>query len=982
MFTSWVARIASAVRPLTMPRRRKSAANRGALFAQIDRFEQRQLLVGAFAQLTNANPNGDSGTMLLLTDGSLMVQTAGVTKTWAKLTPDNTGNYLNGTWSPIASMALERLWYNSTVLPNGKVLVMGGQFSGPMAERNDTNKGEIYDPQTNTWSPMAPFPFPTQGSGVSVLLPSGKWLVGNNSGVETFLYDPALNTWSATGSKLSNDKHDQTSWILLKDGSVLAYSPASPDTGAGRAQRYLPSTGLWVATSSVPVGLTTDALGREVGTGTVLPNGKVLLIGANKNMVFYDPATNLWSTSTATSDFPVFLDPLPQIAIQDQPGAMLPDGKYLFLAGSTGFAEPSYLFEYDYLTDDVTQVGGIPGMATALAYKGRMLVLPNGQVLLNIGEGIHIASPSGPQLSSLAPSVVRIDQAATTPLSYNLIGTQLNGFSQGATYGHGASMDTNYPIVRLRDPATGLVKYTKSTNWTPGLSSSALVETTVQFALPTGFVDSGEYQLSVITNGIASPEVTFRPNDMVKDIFLNTTSSDPKYLTNVNGTVFFSANDGQKGAELWKSDGTRAGTVIVKDIRAGLTGSNPKNLMNVNGVLYFTADNGINGVELWRSDGSVNGTVLVKDIFVGRGAAIPSNLTNVNGTIYFSATTSANGVELWKSDGTANGTVLVKDIRAGVVGSSPLNLTNVNGTLFFTATDGVSGVELWKSTGTAAGTVRVKDIWVGSSTSAPANLTAFNGSLYFSASSGVTGAELWKSDGTTAGTVLLKDIDTRASIGSNPKFMTAYNGNLYFQASTLATGAELWRTDGTTGGTFLVKDVNLGKVGSSPSNFHVFNGSLYFQYADQLRGAELAKSNGTAAGTNVFKNLNTPVLTSSHPSEFVNIGSTMYFKAADATTGYELWKSDGTVAGTSMVKDIYFRTGDSDPSGLLNVNGKLFFTANNGFLGSELFMINTNLSLPSPPAFASGVLSTADDGSGLLDTTSRRKARLAARRLG
>ncbi len=83
-----------------------------------------------------------------------------------------------------------------------------------------------------------------------------------------------------------------------------------------------------------------------------------------------------------------------------------------------------------------------------------MLILPNGQVLANLGKTIQIASPSGGQLSSLAPSVVRVDQATTTGLTYQLIGTQLNGYSQGATYGHGASMDTNFPIVRLRDPAT------------------------------------------------------------------------------------------------------------------------------------------------------------------------------------------------------------------------------------------------------------------------------------------------------------------------------------------------------------------------------------------------------------------------------------------------------------------------------------------------------------------------------------------------
>lgn len=934
--------------PSVSKRRRKKQFEPASLVSQA--LEQRQLLVGAFSPLTNANPRGDSGLMLLMTDGSVIVQTAGVSKTWTKLTPDSTGNYQNGTWTPIASMALERQYYSSTVLPDGRVLVLGGQNTGAIPTRTDTNRGEIYNPVTNTWTAMAPFPEPTQGSGVSVLLPSGKWLVGSNSGIETYLYDPASNTWSPTGSRLNNDKHEQTSWILLKDGSVLAYSPSSPDNAPGRAQRYFPSTGRWVATNPVPVPLTSDALGREVGTGTVLPNGKVMLLGANKKIVLYDPTTNSWTESNASGDAPlgdfptVALNGLPkEIAIQDQPGAMLPDGKYLFMAGSAGFTEPSYLFEYDYAADQVNQVlTPFPELDTQNAFQGRMLILPNGQVLANLGKTIQIASPSGPQLSSFAPSVVRVDQATTTGLTYHLIGTQLNGFSQGATYGHSASMDTNFPIVRLRDTGTGLVKYAKTYNWTPGLTPNALQEATLRFDLPTGFTQEGVYQLSVIANGISSVEIQFKPNDMVKDIFIDSPAGAPKYLTDVNGTVFFVANDGLIGDELWKSDGTKAGTVLVKDIIPGFASSNPKNLQNVNGTLYFTADNGKNGVELWKSDGTAAGTVMVSDIYTGKASSNPTNITNVNGTLFFSAITS-KGAELWKSNGTAAGTTMVKDIRAGVLGSAPMWLTAINSTLYFTATNGTQGVELWKSDGTANGTVLVRDIYTGVATSNPQGLMAHNGTLYFSASSGISGLELWKSDGTAAGTVMVRDIDTRANIGSNPKNMKAFNGIIYFQASTLATGAELWRTDGTSAGTFLVKDMNPGKVGSNPANFHEFNGSLYFTYQHQTTGTEIAKSNGTTAGTNNFKNINTTLLNSSHPTEFVNIGSHMYFKAGENATGFELYRTDGTSAGTTLVKDINFRTGDANPSWLIRSGSKLFFTATNGFLGMELFMIDTTL---------------------------------------
>ena len=229
----------------------------------------------------------------------------------------------------------------------------------------------------------------------------------------------------------------------------------------------------------------------------------------------------------------------------------------------------------------------------------------------------------------------------------------------------------------------------------------------------------------------------------MKDICPGTFSSSPAYLTNVNGTLYFRANDGTTGYELWKSDGTEGGTVPVKDIYAGSGTSSPQNLTNVNGTLYFTAVSGTTGYELWKSDGTEAGTVLVRDIYAGGSSSSPANLTNVNGTLYFTAVSGTTGRELWKSDGTEAGTVLVKDIYAGIGSSTPENLTNVNGTLCFTALSSGQGTELWKSDGTAAGTVLVKDIHPGSSSSGTQYLTPCGSTLFFSANDGVYGSALW-----------------------------------------------------------------------------------------------------------------------------------------------------------------------------------------------------------------------------------------------
>jgi len=103
--------------------------------------------------------------------------------------------------------------------------------------------------------------------------------------------------------------------------------------------------------------------------------------------------------------------------------------------------------------------------------------------------------------------------------------------------------------------------------------------------------------------------------------------------------------------------GTAAGTVLVKDIKPGAGFSSPGSLTLVDGTLFFAADDGLNGRELWASDGTAAGTVLVKDINPGAGDSAPYELATVNGTLFFRADDGTTGEELWTSDGTAAGTV-------------------------------------------------------------------------------------------------------------------------------------------------------------------------------------------------------------------------------------------------------------------------------------------------------------------------------------
>ena len=310
----------------------------------------------------------------------------------------------------------------------------------------------------------------------------------------------------------------------------------------------------------------------------------------------------------------------------------------------------------------------------------------------------------------------------------------------------------------------------------------------------------------------------------IRSFSIDDSSRGISELTNVNETLFFVASGISipiipgttlSNNELWKSDGTEAGTVQVKDINPGFTtSSNPNNLTDISGTLFFTADDGTNGRELWKSDGTETGTVLIEDINPGEASSNPDKLTDVNGTAYFIANNGTNGNELWKSDGTADGTSLVKDIIPGSEGSTADNLTNVNGTLFFTVDDGANGTELWKSDGTETGTALVKDINPGTNSSNPANLKNFDDVLYFAADDGSNGTELWKSDGTADGTVLVGDINP-GSDSSNPGNFINFDGELYFSASEGVNGRELWALTQTDrdlilGGSSTEKDILVG----------------------------------------------------------------------------------------------------------------------------------------------------------------------------
>src|SRR5215216_2558457 len=248
---------------------------------------------------------------------------------------------------------------------------------------------------------------------------------------------------------------------------------------------------------------------------------------------------------------------------------------------------------------------------------------------------------------------------------------------------------------------------------------------------------------------------------VVKDIVPGPGDSGPEdIVSTAPRTTFFRAWDKHHGEELWKTDGTQRGTKLIKDINPDLPPgarckqgdcgipkgwSHPDTVTVMGEQVFFAADDGKHGVELWKSDGTNKGTKLVKDInpTSAREASDIGNLVALRKRLYFSANDGKHGLELWKSDGTRSGTKLVKDIKPGKADSNPDQLTAFKGRLLFSADDGVHGTEMWRSNGTKANTGLLIDVKPGALDSEPGELTTSGPFLYFAASTPSAGEELW-----------------------------------------------------------------------------------------------------------------------------------------------------------------------------------------------------------------------------------------------
>lgn len=463
------------------------------------------LTAGTWTKVT-ANAPSQINLMLLLSDGTVMCAKndfSTISKSWYRLTPNAQGSYVGGTWTTLANSIDTRLYQASQVMRDGRVFLAGGEYG------TGYSKAEVYNPLTNTWTgitpPAALWNTATDGFSdcMSEMLPDGQVLIMPNA-PHTFgvglRYNPVTNTWTNAGA-LKNGQGNQVeaSWVKLPDQSILTVDFQSTTT-----QRYLHATNSWVVDALAPTALY-DFTG-EIGAAVLLPTGKAFFIGATGHTAIYTPSgTNFPGTWVVGPDIPAAKGQ------PDAPAAMLVNGNVLCAVSpqSTAaqwFPPPTTFYEYDPVANTwLAAPSPIGTQVNQPVYQSAFLALPDGKVLYSHGgTDLYVYTPTGGPIAAGKPTISSISINADG--SYHLVGTGLNGISEGAYYGDDAQMNSNYPIVRLKSGAN--VYYARTYDWSSTGVMTGATPVSTEFKLPAS-LPAGTYQLEVVANGFASDPVTF-----------------------------------------------------------------------------------------------------------------------------------------------------------------------------------------------------------------------------------------------------------------------------------------------------------------------------------------------------------------------------------------------------------------------------------------------------------------------------------------
>jgi hypothetical protein len=488
----------------------------------------------SFTILANQPPEPGYLT-LLLTDGSVMMQSINDASIFYDLVPAADGSYVNGAWRQLSSppAGYAPADGSQAVLADGRVLFVGGEYnqndySLPFDPSGLTNMSAVYDPVADQWTMIAPPPGVAYiGDSPSTVMPDGSFVFGTKLGRAMWRLDPVSLTWTSVPAAGKADDFAEEGWTLLPDGALLTIDVGDPP----HAEHYDPAVGQWLSDGNTPtllaslsditggltygpapvqvVGGVTYGPGPtgtyfppgEIGPALLLPNGKVFATGAA--LSGGTGHTAIYTPGAAPADpgsFTVGPDFAPGDDAGDGSAALLPSGHVLVAATSGQF------YEYDGTAMPVT--GALPNNGGTMSYF--VLPLPNGQVLIT-GGVTQVYSGAGSADPIWAPAITAAPASVTRGTTYPISGTQFNGLSQGADVGDELNAATNYPLVRITTVASGHVVFARTHGHSSmGVATGSTIVST-QFDVPSA-AESGASTLVVIANGIASLPVSVTVN--------------------------------------------------------------------------------------------------------------------------------------------------------------------------------------------------------------------------------------------------------------------------------------------------------------------------------------------------------------------------------------------------------------------------------------------------------------------------------------
>ena len=440
------------------------------------------------------------GAIALLTDGTVLLheEQDSTPQKWYKLTPDNTGSYINGTIKPIASTVSSYgpFYFGSVVLPDGRYIIEGGEYN--LGNGVWTNLGAIYDPVKNKWTPVnPPAGWSMIGDAQAILLANGQYTQADCcEGVNQAYFNPKTLTWTNLTNTGKDDRFDEEGWNLLPNGDVLTVDAIK----APNSEVYNPTTKKWTSAGSTIVRLE-DPVSQEIGPAVLMPNGTVFATGANGSgaghTAIYNTKTKKWAKG------PDFQG---RDNCSDAPASLEINGNVIVMA-SPGFGGTPATF-YEWNGSKLSKIPGPPDASQESSFIGHFLVLPTGQLLFSdFSQHLEVFTSKGTYNKAWVPKITSAPGSVSVGKTYLVKGTQFSGLSGGAAYGDDFQDATNFALVRITNKASGHVFYAKTTNpSTYAVQTGSKAEST-NFTVAKG-TELGESTLVVVTNGIPSAPVS------------------------------------------------------------------------------------------------------------------------------------------------------------------------------------------------------------------------------------------------------------------------------------------------------------------------------------------------------------------------------------------------------------------------------------------------------------------------------------------